>query len=73
MNEPQRNWGDEAHAAVVRVTLDALTEGHDEFEKLVTAKDADDLLAKLLSLDRQQLREVVLARVLAAQLERRTD
>lgn len=60
-------WGDSDERASLQSGLDALTNANATFAKLATT-DADKLLDELARLKPDELREVVLARVLAEQL-----
>jgi hypothetical protein len=62
-------WGDDVTRAQVKVTLDLLREGEEEFRNLV-AVDDDQLADKLAALDPKLLRSIVFERVIAARYRR---
>jgi hypothetical protein len=57
-------WGNESEQAVIESVLRLLEEASSEFDQLVAATDPTDLLDAIGSLDKPDLRRLVLARVL---------
>jgi hypothetical protein len=65
-------WGNESEQAVIETVLRLLGEASSEFERLVAAKDPTALLNAIGSLEKPDLRRLVLARVLVER-QRRAD
>jgi len=66
-------WRDPEELRPVTGALTAVRAGDDRFAELVLIRDPSKLLDRLVTLQPQELYEIVLARVLAEQLASRQD